>query len=199
MGTPYPDGWQPWPGVGQFSDVGVSGWGWANFWFAMGPCTSCSEVTLPAPVHAITEVKVDGVVLSPTAYRLDEGRKLVRIDGSTWPYRNQLTLPDTGPGTWTVTAQYGESVPTSGAIAIGELACEYLKGLKGQDCRLPRAVTQLARQGVTITMPDLASQFQSGLTGLYFVDLFIKTWNPKGLRSRARAYSVDRPVRGRVS
>jgi hypothetical protein len=122
----------------------------------------------------------------------------VRIDGSTWPYVNQLTLPDTGPGTWTVTAQYGESVPSGASIAVGELACEFLRGIRGEDCRLPRNVTQIARQGVTITLPDVTSQFENGLTGLYFCDMFIKTWNPKMLRSRSRVYSVDRPQRGRV-
>lgn len=199
LSTPYPDGWQPWPGTGGFSDVGTSWWGWSNYWFVMGPCQSCTEVTLPGPVHAVIEVKVNGVVLSTSAYRVDGGRQLVRIDGSVWPDVNNLTLPDTGPGTWTVTAQYGESVPSGAAVAIGELACEYLRALRGDDCRLPRTVTQLARQGVTITMPDMASQFENGLTGLYFSDLFIRTWNPNKLSGRARVYSVDRPRRGRVT
>lgn len=198
--TPFPDGWQPWPGIQPPPDIASGwGWGWAGYWIAMEPCQNCTQLTLPAPVHSITEVKVDGAILTPTAYRLDGGRFLVRTDGLTWPYINNLTLPDTDPGTWTVTAQYGESVPSSAAIAVGELACEYLRGLNGQDCRLPRTVTSLARQGVTITMPDMASQFEKGLTGLYFSDLFIRAWNPNGLRSRARVYAVDRPARGRVS
>lgn len=199
LDTPFPDGWQPWPGLQPPPDVASSwGWGWSGYWIAIGSCESRSEVTLPGPVHAITEVKVDGVVVSGSAYRVDGGRLLVRLDGSAWPYYQNLTLPDTSAGTWAITAQYGESVPSGASIAVGELACEFLKGLSGQDCRLPRAVTQLARQGVTITLPDMASQFEKGLTGLYFCDMFIKTWNPGGLRGRARAYSVDRPSRGRI-
>lgn len=199
VSTPYPDGWQPWPGLQAPPDVGSGwGWGWGYYWIEVGSCHSAAEVTLPGPVHAITEVKVDGVILSSSAYRVDGGRLLVRTDGSSWPYRNNLTLPDTSVGTWAITAQYGESVPSGAAVAVGELACEYLRGLSGQDCRLPRAVTQIARQGVTISLPDMASQFEKGLTGLYFCDLFIRTWNPGALRGRARVYSVDRPARGPV-
>jgi hypothetical protein len=200
--TSFPDGWQPWPGL-QWSDVDSGSGGW---WFGYGCgsclsgcyCSSLTGITLPAPVHAINEVRIDGAVLSSTAYRVDDGRTLTRIDGLTWPYSNNLLLADTQVGTWSVTAQYGESIPAGASLAVGELACEYLKGLNGQDCRLPRSVTQLARQGVTITMPDMTSQFEKGLTGLFFADMFIRTWNPTGLRTRARTYSIDTRQRGRV-
>jgi hypothetical protein len=202
LDTPFPDGWLPWPGA-QSPLLGSST-GYFGFVFGAS-CGSCasgcsciSEIKLPAPVHAITEVRVDGAPLVTGAYRLDGGRQLVRVDGSSWPMNNNLGLADTVVGTWSVTAQYGESVPTGAAIAVGELACEFIKGLGGQDCRLPRAVTQLARQGVTISLPDMSTQFEKGMTGLFFADMFIKTWNPKGLRSRARAYSVDNQPRGRV-
>ncbi len=209
LDTPYPDAWLPWPGA-QPPPLGAtvsSGGGYAGFWFGVG-CGTCSdsctcggslaEVRLPAPVHAITEVRVDGSPLVTGAYRVDNGRILVRVDGSTWPMRNDLTLADTQVGTWSVTAQYGESIPGGAAIAVGELACEFIRGAQGQDCRLPRAVTSLARQGVTISMPDMASMFDKGITGLFFTDMFIKTWNPKQLRSRARVYPVDRRPRGRI-
>jgi hypothetical protein len=197
--TPFPDGWQPWPGL-QWSDVNT-GWGTGAGWYFNFDCGGCQYVTtveLPAPVHAITEVRVDGSVLATSAYRLDEGRYLTRVDGTTWPVNNNLLAADTVVGTWSVTAQYGESVPSGASLAVGELACEYLKGLSGQDCRLPRSVTQLARQGVTISLPDMSSQFDSGLTGLYFCDMFIHAWNPHGLRARSRSYSVDHLRRGRM-
>lgn len=199
--TPFPDGWQSWPGT-QPPPIGATGsGGYFGWWFPLGcgscaydgcGCTVISQVRLPAPVHAVTEVKVDGVVLATNAYRVDNSRFLVRVDGSTWPLANNLAKDDTQVGTWSVTAQYGQSVPTGAALAIGELACEFVRGLAGQDCRLPRGVTQLARQGVTISLPDLATQFKDGLTGLYFTDMFISTWNPNHLRARPRVYSVDR-------
>lgn len=199
--TPFPDGWLSWPGT-QMPPLGAMGS--SGYWFAVGcgssigcTCAWLQEIRLPAPAHAITEVKVDGVVLATSVYRLDNSRLLMRVDGGNWPWTNDLTKADTVSGTWSVTAQYGETIPTGAGIAVGELACEFIRGMSGQDCQLPRGITQLARQGVTITMPDVSTAFEKGLTGLRFVDMFIKTWNPKGLRARAQAYSVDRGQRRR--
>lgn len=156
-------------------------------------CTPISEVLLPGVVNSIVDVKVDGVILPKSAYRVDNDRLLVRTDGEDWPHCNDLNLPDTEPGTWSVTAVYGRPVPVAGQWAVGELACELLKAFKGEDCRLPRNVTQLARQGVTISYPDMNDLFSRGRTGLYLADLFIMSVNPGGLRTRSRTYSVDRP------
>lgn len=154
-------------------------------------CTSISEVKLPAPVHRIIEVKVDGAPLVSGAYRLDDNRLLVRTDGSDWPRCNDLNEDDTEVGTWSVTAEFGQPVPEGGAWAVGELACELISAINGNDCRLPKHVTQLARQGVTITFPSLTELFTNRQTGLYLFDLFIATWNPHKLSRRSGVYSVD--------
>jgi hypothetical protein len=156
-------------------------------------CNQVSEVRLPAPVYDITEVTVDGVVLASSAYRLDNNRLLVRTDGERWPRCNDLSL-DSGPGTWSVTARFGEPLPQGAALAMGELACQFAKAADGQDCRLPAGVQQLVRQGVTISYPDVGELFRQGRTGLYLVDAFIATWNPAGLRQRSRVYRVDQPT-----
>lgn len=44
-------------------------------------CTEVCEVVLPGPISEVLEVKVDGVVLDPSEYRLDNARKLVRQFG----------------------------------------------------------------------------------------------------------------------
>lgn len=154
-------------------------------------CTHLSEVRLPSPVDSITSVRVDGSVLDPSAYRLDDNRLLVRTDGARWPRCNDLRLADTEPGTWSVTARFGEDVPDAGRLAMGELVCEIAKAGTGVDCRLPAGVTQLVRQGVTIQYPDVGQLLKEGRTGLYLVDLFLASENPKGLRQRARVYDVD--------
>lgn len=41
-------------------------------------CTEVCEVTLPGPVHRILQVRLDGAVLDPETYRVDNHRKLVR-------------------------------------------------------------------------------------------------------------------------
>jgi hypothetical protein len=144
-------------------------------------------------VDHIVSVKMDGTPLVTGAYRLDETRILVRTDGQDWPRCNDLTKDDTQAGTWSVTAVGGEPVPTGGQLAAGELGCEILKAMRGEDCRLPAGVTQLVRQGVTISIPDFGDILMHGRTGLYLCDMFIMSENPNHLQQRGRAYSVDRP------
>jgi hypothetical protein len=199
--TPFPDVWLAWPGTfGSYWGAVSFGawWGWPD----LDPvCGSPSEAHLPAPVTSVTEVKVDGVVLTGggVQYRMDDNRILVRTDGSTWPLYNDLARDDTQVNTWSVTAKFGQSVPSGAEIAVGELACEYLRALGGEDCSLPKNVTQVARQGVTISMPDPSEMFDKGLTGLRMVDTFITTWNPGHLRARARSYSVDTAMARRTN
>ena len=158
-------------------------------------CNRVPEVILPSPVSRIVEVKVDGSVLvtGGVDYRVDDHRMLVRLGGLDWPRCNNLLLDDTQPGTWSVTAEYGEEVPVSGRLAMGELACELLKAMAGQDCRLPPGVTQLIRQGITISYPDVGQLLKEGRTGLYLVDLFLSAENPFGNKQRARVYPIDHP------
>jgi hypothetical protein len=146
---------------------------------------------LPAPVNEIIEVKVDGAPLVTGAYRVDDNRMLVRVDGESWPHCNDLTKADTEVGTWSVTFTVGQPVPEGGKWAVGELACQLIRAKNGEDCRLPRTVSRLVRQGVTIEFPDMIDLFKNGLTGLYLVDLFVKSVNPAGLVQRSRTYSVD--------
>ena len=149
------------------------------------------------PVNTITQVKVDGSPLVTGGYRVDDNRRLVRL-GGTWPRCNDLNKDDTQIGTWSVTATYGEDVPEGGKWAVGELACELIRAFKGEECRLPRTVTSLARQGVSIQFPDVASLFEKGRTGLYLVDLFISAWNPHNATRRARTFNVDQSSARRV-
>lgn len=155
-------------------------------------CSYVSEAILPEPVTSVTQVKVDGVVLSSTAYRVDDFRKLVRVDGGQWPLCNDLTKDDTQTGTWSVTVQFGEAVPTLGQLALGELACQLAKLLSGNpDCELPSPVQQLVRQGVTMNFIDPNEIFKHGRVGLYLSDLFISTFNPSGLVARSEIYDID--------
>lgn len=158
-------------------------------------CTELSQVVLPGPVASITQVKVDGSPLVTGAYRVDNGTHLVRTDGGRWPFCNDLSKPDTAAGTWSVTYKIGSPVPAAGSLAAGELACELSKSLS-QDttCRLPRSVTSVARQGVTINYAKVSEAMKEGNTGLYLVDLFIQTFNPKHLAQRPRVWSPDIPI-----
>lgn len=162
-------------------------------------CSTVSEVLLPAPVYRVVSVVIGDTPLVTGAYRVDDARLLVRTDGGVWPLCNDLSRNPGEEGTWTVTAEYGIPVPEGGAWAVGELACQYLRAFKGEDCSLPLAVQTLARQGVTISFPSITESFKDGLTGLYLVDTFIKTWNPNGLKQRSRTVSVDGTLARRTS
>jgi hypothetical protein len=162
-------------------------------------CNRVPEVELPSVVSRIVTVKVDGSPLATGgAYRVDDNRFLVRTDGQDWPRCNNLLLDDTQPGTWSVTAEYGQEVPTSGRLAMGEMACEILRAMSGENCRLPAGVTQLIRQGITIQYPDVGALLKDGRTGLYLVDLFLTSENPYNTKQRPRVYSVDSPRQRRA-
>lgn len=197
---PWPSGTNEWAGSSWLSPALIGGQ-WFNV--VCGRCTrgcscsSISEILLPAPVHSIVEVKIDGVVVSGSEYRLDDNRILVLLDDD-WPRCNDLALPDTEPNTWSVTARYGVEVPEGGSWAVGELACQLIRARNGEECLLPKDVQQLVRQGVTLQFPNILELIDSGKTGLYLVDQFIATWNPNGLRRRSGVYSVDAPPHRRV-
>lgn len=162
-------------------------------------CQQLSEVKLPNPVSAVVNVKIDGGTLPVTGYALHDSDLLVRTDGGQWPLCNDLSRPDTAIGTWSVTFDVGRAIPEGAAWAVGELACEILRAAQGEDCRLPRNVTQLARQGVTITMPDVSTLFARGLTGLPLADMWIMSVNPRKLPTRSRVYRVDEATARRVT
>lgn len=198
--TCWPDfRWGSW---WQFGTYPQPYW-WNGTWYnlACGQCPddSCScvaleQVTLPGPVFGITEVKVDGVILTPdTDYRVDDYRKLVRLGGNLWPFCQDMNLPDTELSTWSVTAQYGEPVPTLGSLAVGELAAEIIKYLLCLDCQLPQGVVDISRQGISMTVANIAELFNTGFIQLRMCDLFIKTANPNHLRARSQVYDLDGP------
>jgi len=195
-----PPGWSPFPPAAPYPTPALIAGQWYNLTCgcSLGDCSCTSldgrEVVLPAPVSAVTSVKVDGSPLVTGAYRVDDDRILVRVDGQQWPSCNDLTKADTQAGTWSVTADYGQPVPTAGQLAVGDLACEILRAIRGDDCRLPRGVQQLVRQGVSITMPAVTDLLTKGAgTGIYLLDLFVRAANPAGLPSRSRAFNVDGP------
>lgn len=158
-------------------------------------CSPVSEVVLPGPVYAVIQVKVDGIALPTGSYRLDDGRRLVRLGGS-WPECNDLNLADTEPNTWSVTFQIGLPIPTLALLAHGVLTAEIAKMLAcDETCGLPKQVQSLSRQGVNITFLDPNEVFANGRTGLYLPDLLIQTYNPRGLTRRAQAYDIDNPPR----
>lgn len=157
---------------------------WGGEWINL-VCGSCagrcecgpglSTLRLPGPVAEILEIRIDGAVLPEAAYRVDNVG-IVRLDGESWPQGQKMSNdPLTDPDTFLVSYLRGRPAPPGGQIAAGALSCEIAKMLCGdKGCRLPKRVTSINREGVTIDMIDSFSQmWTKGSTGLTLVDMWI--------------------------
>jgi len=156
-----------------------------------GCCEVC-EIYLEGPINAITEVKVGGVVIPPSAYRVDNSNLLVRIDGGDcWPICQDLATPDTEPNTFSITYEMGVPVPAGGQRAVAALAAEILASCNGGACRLPARVQELVRQGERIQLINEIDFLRSGLTGIPEVDQWVVSVNPYGLHTAPMIWSPD--------
>lgn len=174
--------WRTYPvsGAAPWSPVSVGG-EWLNIGCGHDSCgcVGTREVKLyGAAPSSVSVVMVDGMELDPSAYRLDPGGLLVRLDGVGWPLCQDLTKADTEEGTWSVTYTPGAAVDGNGAWAAGVLAGEFVRACSTGECRLPDSVTQVVRSGITMTLAPGA--FPGGLTGLREVDAYVQFWNPNG-------------------
>lgn len=157
-------------------------------------CGPIEEIILPGPVGSITEVKIGATVLDPSAYRVDNGNRLVRQDAGTWPLCQDMGLPAGEENTFTVTYLQGAPVDGIASAVAGVLAYEFAKAICGSDCALPSGVVGMVAMGTTMEIE--AGNFPNGTTGIYAVDAFIRFWNPYGVKGTADVWSPDVP-RGR--
>lgn len=189
-------GWVTYPvtadGVGTVWTPFVRDGVWFNC-ACSGVCTcraSCS-VWLPGPVSQVDEVIVDGVIIDPSLYRVDNRELLVGVNGQCWPECQNLDLNSPAAGTFEVTYQRGTPLPMAGQIAAGIMACEFAKACAGGNCALPEQISTLVRQGVEVTMVNPTDVLNKGLTGIAEVDLWLRSVNPNQRAKRARVFSPD--------
>jgi hypothetical protein len=136
------------------------------------------------PVTKIHTVRTrDGRILDPSSYYLVEHSTIQAAAGVPWT-----------PCNIEVTYTYGAPPPIAGKMAARTLALEFAKLWAGDDdCALPQRVTSISRQGVSYTLLDSQDFIDDVRTGLYAVDLFLKTVNPDKARARSRVFSPDVP------
>lgn len=198
-------GWGYYSG-GYMSGFGYSRWGWVT--------TNQEELpdgsTIPSvdlgvyPLTGIVQVLINGQVVDPTTYRIDDNRHLVRVINPTedpgddnnvgWPVVQRMDLPETENDTWQVTFTYGIPPPPMGVMAAAELGYQlYLASSPSTvgQCRLPQRVTQVTRQGMTAVVLDPMRFLDQGRTGLIRCDLFLAAVNPGSLRRRATVMNPD--------
>lgn len=121
------------------------------------------------------------------------------LDQSSYYLVDHSTLQIQVGAAWTpcnveITYTYGSVPPVAGRMAARTLAIEFAKLWSDDEtCALPQRVTSISRQGVSYTLLDSQDFIQEIRTGVYAVDLFLKTANPDGARVKSRVFSVDTP------
>lgn len=155
-------------------------------------CVMLEQAILPMTCQGVSNVKVDGTVLDPSTYVLyDRGRRLVRTDGGTFPWCQDLSKPDTEQGTWSMQVTLGLPVPVTGQRACGELATEFYMQATSGNCKLPTRIQSLSRQGVSVQFIDPQEFLKEGRVGMYLCDLFLGAVNPSRMRSASAVFSPD--------
>ena len=176
---PFPGLYGSWGGAAGVARPALIGGLWYNL--TCGTCgdrCSCShtpQIELPGPVSSVTQVLIDGEVLDPAAYRVDNAQLLVRVDGERWPFCQHMALPPTDEGTWEVTFKRGGPVPVGGQIAAGVLACALAKAACSSACELPQRVQEITRQGVSMVMIDPFDGLDNGRTGIWLIDSWVSS------------------------
>ena len=97
-----------------------------------------------------------------------------------------------------ITYTYGQEPPVAGRMAALALARQFFLLWSGreEECDLPDRVTAVTRQGVSWVLLDNQDFLDELKTGIYAVDLFLRSVNPDKARVKAKVFSVDLP-RGR--
>lgn len=178
------------PQIGMLNPY-ISGGQWFN---ACGcrpggcACDALSAVELPGPVGGIVEVRVDGVALEPSAYKVMNGNRLVRTDGEDWPICQDMALSDDDG--FSVTYYRGARPNMLTNAAAGVLANEYLLACDQSDqCRLPLYVTSMMRSGESYDFdPQLTAD---AIPLIPEVQAVVRIYNPAGLKSPVIVASPD--------
>ncbi len=150
------------------------------------------------PVVNLTAVRFDGVDQDVADFHIDEFHYLVRSgEQEAWPTCTNMWAASGGAfdteedgHVFEVEFQYGIEAPSILERAARTLACELLSSACGVgECKLPERVTSISRRGMSVEVASSQDLLQDGLTGIYSVDLAIKTLNPTKLQSPSFVWS----------
>ena len=157
------------------------------------------------PIIDLCSIRYEGVTYDTpeeiaAIWHVDEYRYLVRNDGEPVITRqNHHAIvgssqdDEHSDGGWVFEVSFTHGLPTPKLLkrATRALACELLTAAAGGPCRLPERVTGVSRQGISMEVASADDFLRDGLTGLYQVDLAIKTFNPAKLQSPTFVWSAD--------
>jgi hypothetical protein len=173
-----------WPASTGACGVGKDRAGnWRN---AMVGADCCRILLAHTPVLSVEAVTLDGgEPLDAATYDVVRQAWLRSRDGC-WPTSWSCDDPPVA-----VSYTAGFPFPPGTPLAVGEVACELLKGWSGEPCKLPARAISVSRQGVTVQLADPAEFVENGLLGLPVADAWIRAVNPNKLQMASRVYSPD--------
>jgi hypothetical protein len=189
--TPPRPGTGSWPYHDSWGDCGcwlqaewVNGYPIAVYLGVWQHVEGVYAVKLPRDtVIEVTSVTINGDPF--TSYSLTRSGWLERLDGKSW---------DLCSGTTVVSYRHGEPPPLGGVQAAVTLGIELARDFYGiGKCRLPKRLTSVTRQGVTVDIADSLDILKEGGTGLTSVDLWLRAVNPDARPQRAGVWSPDVP------
>lgn len=189
-------GMSGWPYDASWGSCGCSSFGsWLDAtWYAPAPGRYPGidhpepiAVKLPRqPVQSIEEVTVSGVTLDPAAYRLTRSGWLERVDGGHWAVCGDVT---------DITYRFGEPPPEGGVQAVAAFAVQLmLDSVADARCQLPARVSNITRQGISVSVLDPMDFLTDGKTGFYLIDLWLAAVNPLHRPARGFVWSPDIPT-----
>lgn len=158
---------------------------WGGTWYNACGCTlnDCGHtmtntIWLPKPMGGVVAVTLNGVVLvEGTDYWVQDNAVITKGD-TVWPLTQDLTLPDTDDGTFSIEFYNCHRPDGLASYACAALALQYARACTSKGtCTLPKSVVSVVRQGVSYTLPT--GSFPGGETGIREVDAWIALWNPK--------------------
>jgi hypothetical protein len=163
------------------------------------------------PVQQVLTVTVmpSGKVLDADDYELASGFRL-RIKssvplpgcgaGSSFRGPTFPAIPSRSPHEIYVEYVYGSPPPLAVQRAIDYYADQLRLGAANDStCKLPKRVTSIQREGMSLTLLDPQDFLEKGRTGLPDVDSVLSAFNRGGAKSRARIFTDRNPPARRLS
>lgn len=139
----------------------------------------------------IVEFDVRTLGAVPTTTAVD-----VSLTGGAETVTADVTEPGclAAPHTWHITYEFGKPPPLGGQMAAAIFACQIaLNRCGGDGCVLPQRLKDITREGVSMAFADPLEFLTRGEVGIYEVDLWLNSVNPKKIQRRASVYRADAP------
>lgn len=117
-------------------------------------------ITLMGPNPLVTQVKIDGVVLASSEYKLVDGVNLYRVEGR-WPTKQNVLLDDTEDHTFSITYQFG-ILPYIAKLAAEEIVCDMIRRdiRTNQTKSLPPSARSATIAGVSIQLEQQVEELR---------------------------------------